>query len=231
MCGLGSGQHLFSCSSLVLDSHQRFQKLAGAAPFHRCFHTCTISTNPVYGSANQQICKFSTHAQLMTFFFCFAFVFPACCSFSSYCLSPSDTALGKRGREDSLVCFLSLSVVQGHLDWCHVKFYFRPGSKQWVRCAEREGSLICSSLISILFLASCLLRQKEVLTLKKRKYWPIFDIRIVSVFWLTPVGLLIHGQTLAPKTMDSDADGSCRNMEESGQMRMLQPKKFYKPTR
>lgn len=151
----------------------------------------------------------------------FAFFSPACSSFSSYCLSPSHTAHGKRGREDSSVCFLELSVVQGHLDWCHVKFRFRLGSKQWVRSA---GTFIYYTLITFTFWHPACSAKKNLISSRsqqKENTGPFLTLELYLLSWLTPVGLLNQDQGLALKTMDSDADGSYRNMEESWQMRMF----------
>lgn len=186
---------------------------------------CWISTNPVYSLANQQ---WSLYTCMNNDFFSFS---PAYFPFSSYCLSPSDTAHGKGGSEDSSVCFLEPSVARGHLHWCHVKLRFRPGSNQWVRSAEHAGTFIYYSLISV-FLTSCLPCQKEPdkFSLNKRKYWPISDTRIVSA-------LLIDSRGISGSGLDSGADGSCGNTAESWQMRMFRPQKllpccnFYKPKR
>lgn len=74
------------------------------------------------------------------------------------------------------------------------------------------------------FLTSCLLRQKEPDKFSlstKGNIGPFLTLELYLLSWLTPVGLLNQDQGLALKTMDSDADGSYRNMEESWQMRMF----------
>lgn len=142
--------HLFSFFPLLLDLYQRFQILAGnwQVLHHFTGVETSVESAQILFMVEQNSSKFFTRAWLMTFFFAF---FSSACSFSSYCLSPSATAHGKRGREDNLVCFLELRVVHGHLHWCHVKFHFRPGSKQWVRSAEHAGTFIYYTLISFSF--------------------------------------------------------------------------------
>lgn len=89
------------------------------------------------------------------------------------------------------------------------------------------------------FLTSCLLRQKEPDKFSlstKGNFGPFLTLEWYLLSWLTPAGLLNQDQGLALKTMDSGAEGSCSNTEESLQMRMFQPQKllpcckFYKPT-
>lgn len=171
-------------------------------------------------------------------FFCWISFRPPCSWFSSCRLSLSDTAHGKWGREDSSMCFLELSVVRGHLDWCHVKFCCRPDSKQWVRSAEHAGTFIYDPHISFIFLTS---KKKKTLinsrSQQKRIIAHLWHYRIVSALLIDSSGSRESGSELALKTMDPDADGGCRNMRESWKMRMFQSEKllpwckFNRPTR
>lgn len=147
-----SSQYLLSCFPLLLDFYQRFQTLAGSsqvAPFRRCRIIFWISRTLVLGLRISAVNSLHVHDWWL---FCWISFRPPCSSFSSYRLSASDT--DKWGREDSSMCFLELSVVRGHLDWCHVKFRCRPDSKQWVRSAEHAGTFIYDPHISFFFLTS-----------------------------------------------------------------------------
>lgn len=227
-----SAQLLSSVAGLEPKIPDPDRKLAGAAPFHRYGNICWISTNPLYGLANQKQILCTCMITCNDFFFCMLFVF--------LLLSVTIWHSSWKRRQGGQFGVFSGAEHRPRppaLMSCEISFQAGLQIVSQVCRACRNIHLLHSYIF--FFLTSCLLRQKEPDKFSlstKGNFGPFLTLEWYLLSWLTPAGLLNQDQGLALKTRDSGADGSCSNTEESLQMRMFQPQKllpcckFYKPT-
>lgn len=232
--------HLFSFFPLLLDLYQRFQILAGNSQVLHHFTGVETSAESaqILFMVEQNSSKFFTRAWL-TFFFCFLFL---CMLFVFLLLSVTICHCSWKTRQGGQFGVFSGAERRPRppaLMSCEISFQAGLQTVSQVCRVCRNIHLLHSHIF--FFLTSCLLRQKE----ESDKFslstigntGPFLTLALYLLSWLTPVGLQNQDQGLALKMIDSNVDGSCRNMGESWQMRIFQPQKllpcckFYKPTR
>lgn len=230
-----SAQLLSSVAGLEPKIPDPDRKLAGAAPFHRYGNICWISTNRLYGLANQKQILCTCMITCNDFFF-----FLHALRFSPTVCHHLTQLMEKEAGRTVRCVFWSWASPKARppaLMSCEISFQAGLQIVSQVCRACRNIHLLHSHIF--FFLTSCLLRQKEPDKFSlstKGSFGPFLTLEWYLLSWLTPAGLLNQDQGLALKTRDSGADGSCSNTEESLQMRMFQPQKllpcckFYKPT-